>query len=562
MPKTKGMTNLIWLWACLICSLFSACAKFADSDTISGFVYDQSGPISGAVVRIQTTDIKTITDLRGNFSLNGADPGKLVTLTAWKTGYYISGLPEVKPGMQDVKIHLEQHTKSDNPTYSWLPSLYHPGQGENQGCAECHSNKNIGIDLTLPVDEWLLDKHSQSAKNPLFISMYQGSDISGNQSPPTQYEYSRDYGTFPLTPDPEKPYYGPGYKLDFPDTNGNCAACHTPAASVNNPYEVDPTAVTGVSAEGILCDFCHKIWDVKLNQAGMPNDNMPGVLSFEFMRPSDDHQLFIGPLDDVAPGEDTYSPLQTQSQFCAPCHYGTFWDTVIYNSYGEWLESPYSDPETGQQCQDCHMPPLGFSYFADPEKGGRDRNPSTIFSHQMPGAGSEDLLQNTVTMEAKAKLLDNKVQVIINITNDQAGHHVPTDSPLRHLILIVDVKDTNGNRVTQLAGPVLPDWVGTGDPERGYYAGLPGKTFAKVLQERWTQISPSSSYWNPTIIVSDNRLAAYETDSSNYTFNLPDGQPITINVSLIFRRAYLELAEQKSWDVQDILMEGIQLQLP
>ena len=39
----------------------------------------------------------------------------------------------------------------------------------------------------------------------------------------------------------------PGYKLDFPETDGNCAACHTPAASVNAPYGINPTQVEGVA---------------------------------------------------------------------------------------------------------------------------------------------------------------------------------------------------------------------------------------------------------------------------------------------------------------------------
>jgi hypothetical protein len=64
---------------------------------------------------------------------------------------------------------------------------------------------------------------------------------------------------------------------------------------------------------------------------------MPGVLSFEFRRPPDDHQFFAGPYDDVGfvGSEDTYSSLQTESALCAPCHFGTFWDTTIYNSFGE-----------------------------------------------------------------------------------------------------------------------------------------------------------------------------------------------------------------------------------
>jgi len=98
------------------------------------------------------------------------------------------------------------------------------------------------------------------------------------------------------------------------------------------------------------------------------------------------------PLDDVAPGEDTYTPIQRQSQFCAPCHSAVFWDTVIYDSFGEWLESPYSDPETGRTCQDCHMPPLGVTHFALPEAGGQERDPSTIYSHRLPGASDEELL--------------------------------------------------------------------------------------------------------------------------------------------------------------------------
>jgi len=546
----------------IIVVFLSSCDVSTGSNSISGIVVDQNGGLDGAVVRIQTTEIQTITDAEGKFKLEDTVPGATFSVTAWKNGYYIAGQTDVKTGMTNIEIHLERHSDSDNPDYDWLPSLYHPGEGENQGCAECHSNNNAEVSYTLPVDEWLLDSHAQSAVNPRFLSMYNGTDVYGNQSPLTRYEYSRDYGTFPLVPDPNKPYYGPGYKLDFPDTHGNCAACHTPAASVNKPYEVDPSTVTGVAVEGIPCDFCHKIWDVKLNNSGMPNENMPGVLSYEFLRPSHGHQLFIGPLDDVAPGEDTYSPLQKQSQFCAPCHFSTFWDTVIYNSYGEWLDSEYNDPANGKQCQDCHMPPLGNDYFAIPDKGGLKRDPDTIFSHQMPGAASESLLRNSVTMELQAEKQEDQVHLSVTITNDQVGHHVPTDSPMRHLILLVDAVDASGSHLTQLTGPITPDWVGIGDPAHGYYAGLPGKTYAKVLMERWSQISPTASYWNPTEIISDNRLAAFETDSSRYSFKLPEDKPVSISATLIFRRAFIDLAEEKGWDLKDIVMEEENLHLP
>lgn len=543
--------------ALFLCSglMVSSCDIFKTSDSISGIVFDDQGPIADASVRIQATKISTITDTNGRFNLPIPDPLTPISVTAWKAGYYIMGRYDLKAGSKNIEIYLEQYTKVDNPEYTWLPSHYHPGEGENQGCAECHSNNKTEIPYTLPVDEWLLDSHSQSATNPRFLTMYNGTDVHGNQSPNTNYGYSQDYGTFPLPPDPDQLYYGPGYKLDFPDTDGNCAACHTPAASVNNPYGVDPSSVTGVAAEGLPCDFCHKILDIKLDDQNLPFANMPGVLSYEFLRPPVGHQIFFGPYDDVAPGEDTYSSLQSQSEFCAGCHFSSFWGTEVYNSYGEWLESPYSDAVTGQTCQDCHMPTTGNNYFARQEQGGLNRDPETIFSHQMPGAASEELLQNSVSMVVQTEQKQNQIQVSVRITNNNTGHHVPTDSPLRHLILLVTAENSAGDQLKQISGSITPDWVGIGDPDQGYYAGLPGKVYAKILQEQWTQISPSGSYWNPTLIISDNRLAAFESDVSTYSFEHQSGQPVTIRVTLLFRRAFIDLADQKGWDKNDILME-------
>ncbi len=289
---------------------------------------------------------------------------------------------------------------------------------------------------------------------------------------------------------------------------------------------------------------------------------MPGVLSYEFRRPSEGHQFFAGPLDDVAPGEDTYSPLQQQSQFCAPCHFAVFWDTVVYNSFGEWLESPYSDPETGQTCQDCHMPSLGVTHFALPEAGGQKRDPSTIFSHRMPGASDEELLQNSVTMKVEAQREDDKITVGVYIDNDQTGHHIPTDSPLRQMILLVQVADSNGNLLKQVGGPQIPDYGGTGNPEDGYYSGLPGTIYAKILMELWTEVVPTGAYWNPTRVVSDNRIPAMQDDTTRYVFDASKASTVSVHVKLFFRRAFIELTDQKGWDIPDIVMEEETLLVP
>jgi hypothetical protein len=117
--------------------------------------------------------------------------------------------------------------------------------------------------------------------------------------------------------------------------------------------------------------------------------------------------------------------------------------------------------------------------------------------------------------------------------------------------------------LAQLEGPTVPDWGGTGDPQHGYYAGLPGRGFAKILQERWTELTPSGAYWNPTRILSDNRIAALAADTSTYVFAAPpatDGPSgrkpaIRIEITLLFRRAFKDLMDQKGWDVPDILMD-------
>ncbi len=79
--------------------------------------------------------------------------------------------------------------------------------------------------------------------------------------------------------------------------------------------------------------------------------------------------------------------------------------------------------------------------------------------------------------------------------------------------------------------------------------------FAKILQEVWTEVRPTSAYWVPTRIVEDTRLPALATSTSTYVSSAPDNAPITIQARLIFRHAYYELMKQKGWNSPDILME-------
>jgi hypothetical protein len=538
--------------------------------TISGIVSDANGPVAEAIVQVKGTPNKTITAQDGSFTLQGLGGITLTTITAWAEGYFV-GWTDLNPkdpiwlDGKPITITLKPLYTTDNNQYDWF--TFEGKQGA-ASCALCHRESA----------EWSADAHSQSAQNPRFETIYRGTNVQGQKSQPIRFGSNG----LPLPPDPAQPYYGPGYRLDNPQRAGNCATCHTPVASkipnrlncgwsgchtdvtterakgiIDTP--VIPVSLTGNGAEGVSCEFCHKVGDVILDpKTKLPLADMPGILSMKLYRPPDGEQVFFGTLVDIN-RRVTYSPLEAKSEFCAPCHYGVFGGivgtgsvsggTLIYNSYGEWLDSPYSDPQTGKTCQDCHMPVLDdTNFFVFPERGGITRDYVPFHNHRMPGATDENLLQNAVTMTTTAQMKGNQVQVEVSITNDKTGHDVPTDAPMRHLILVVQATDASGKQMALSAGPLLPDWSGN-------YAGQPGQAYAKILRDEWTGETPTAAYWRPVTIVTDTRLAAFATATSRYAFAAPADGAVTVEARLIFRRAFQQLAEQKGWDDPDIVME-------
>jgi hypothetical protein len=514
--------------------------------TITGVVRDARGPVAGANVRIKATEVKTAANHEGRFTLPWPTGKTPVTVTAWAPGYYVGWAEAAREG-GPITIVVKPHYTGDNPDFEWFS---HEGARGTVACSHC-----------MPAYiEWQRDAHSRSAFNPRFLSMYTGSDLHGNQSPPTRFADDGTGRLVPLRPDPGQPYFGPGFKLDNPTTPGPCSACHVPTAAARRagPY-VDPTEARGVDRDGVSCEFCHKIGALALDPTTrLPRPDRPGVMSVRLFRPSAGEELFFGTFDDVT-RRVSYLPLEEESAFCAPCHHGVFHGVTVYDSYGEWLASPYSDPVSGKTCQACHMPPAGYDTFVYPEKGGVRRDPARIRSHTMPGAASEELLRAALTMTATADASGDRLRVVVTLVNDRTGHHVPTDSPLRHLILLVRANDGRGRPLRQVEGPTVPAWGGQGDPAEGYFAGLPGKAFAKVLEELGTGVAPTGAYWNPTRVLSDTRLAAFATDRSTYLFDLEPGGAATVEVRLLFRRAFKELADLKKWPPADIEMAAERL---
>ncbi len=201
------------------------------------------------------------------------------------------------------------------------------------------------------------------------------------------------------------------------------------ATLADEVYQADPNRAEGIEQEGVFCDFCHKVGEVNLDSStNLPNPNSPGALSMRLYRPQDGQQLFFGNFDDVT-RRVSYLPLFEESAYCASCHYGVFWNTLVYGSYEEWLNSPYSDPQKGKTCQNCHMPAVDYAYFVFPEKGGLQRDPSRIYSHTMPGAADRELLQNALSMQVNARRRGEQILVEVSLANDQTGTTSPAILP-------------------------------------------------------------------------------------------------------------------------------------
>ena len=502
----------VLLLATLVLIGWSVRATSESAATVSGVVRLPDGqPADGAWVRAQTTPNLTFSAADGSFTLGGLSSGAAITVTAWYTDHKV-GWAYVIPPTHSISITLRPYDTRDNTAYAWNTSYADPAN-PTLGCGHC---------MAPSFQEWQRTAHAGSGTNPRFFSLYNGTNISGTT------------------------VISPGYKLDFPGTVGNCATCHAPGAAYDAPFTTDMNALTGVNREGVFCEFCHKVGSVYLNPATVrPYNNAPGVISMRLHRPYAGDQLFFGSLDDVT-RRVSYLPLERKSQFCAPCHQFSFWGTPIYQSYREWQESSY--PAQGIECQTCHMPPGTSPTFVLPEQGGLSRDPSRLASHLDLGLKDLAFMRSTVAMTLTAQPVSNSVEASVTLNNVGAGHHVPTDSPLRHMILVISGTDGQGRTLALQDGPTVPGWGGN-------YAGQPGQGYAKILRDALSGQSPVVNYWKQTLIVSDNRLPAQGSDTTDYTFALPpaSGQA-HITATLVFRRAFQSMEQARGWPPSDMVM--------
>ena len=521
------------------------------------------------------------------------------SILTWAPGYEIKSV-QCDGHTTTYGISLTHLAAIDNTSYPWLSAI--------SDCNNCHSNRRNPNDPAGPsfdeMNEWFKSGHAKVFSSRYFESMYRGISLTGKPSIPAQPVIIANEWV-PVPPEKSLDYHGPGFKLDFPGQPGNCAYCHAPASISASQQSMDLSNLFpnpgGSWVEGVTCDVCHKVFDVILADNRFPFTDRPGILSYRFLRPNSG-RFMTGPFSNVftaglsIPVDDhsTCAPIYSQSEFRAPCHFGKFGDMFVYNSYGEWKASPYAanpqDPNY-RTCQDCHMSHIyrgeGDSLSSERQACSANNTRFQYFYHNMMDFGTYGSSNQEIPrMVQNAAQIDlafdtqptgtNTLDVRVSVTNMRAGHNFPTDSPLRHLILVVSAEDRVRTPLIQVGGERIPNWAGPGPispldiantlDRYGIkdYSGLAGKIFANLLVEEETNLSPGMAYWNETKYAfvnsvngasSDNRLRPRVSDASTYSFAMPDAGNVKITVQLIYRFAFYDLMVWKEWfDRPDILV--------
>lgn len=251
-----------------------------------------------------------------------------------------------------------------------------------------------------------------------------------------------------------------------------CVKCHTPLGfrsySITSP-EDDYDKLAELPAQGIFCNWCHNISEIKhIGDAGYEVEPGGG---------EDDPSTMLGPLKDANSDfhPTKYSELHTKSEFCGLCHNVSHIANKlpIETTYDEWRNSPYNtgDPETTVNCQDCHMrqrpgiPSTGKTERPDNPGKAADSGPERghVWTHYFVGAnavitkflGSSthaqmaiERLQNAADLEliGSSSYKKNELSYIkVKVINSGAGHYLPTGiTEIRQMWLDVKISDTRG----------------------------------------------------------------------------------------------------------------------
>lgn len=510
------------LWSMAWICLAPLCAQ----SQVSGTLLDRASghPLAGALVSLQARGIRTTTAADGSFSLPEVSGSNLVLVGAHKA--YISGSVRITTPVTGVSIQLDPVPQEDNPEYEFRDPAF---------CGMCHPDQ---------IDHWTNSAMAATGLNRWVYDLFDGTGTPGGSG---GWVYTRDSVHAGLNP------------------NSECASCHQPEPWIGAPHgALDDIDAPSVGAtHGVSCEVCHKIAHVDESRVNFPGI-FPGVVTVTRPEGGDmPPQVIYGVLGDSDYNNRVWMRASYQPQLvgaaCATCHQdkndpdddGDFEEengVVSEPTWEEWLASPYADtasPLFGT-CVDCHMPSYGATNISTAIYPPLLRDPETIRSHWIEGTTAA-YLDSAVDLEMTCDLSGDSLDAQIRITNSGAGHHVPTGSVLRNMILLVDAhREADGIPLDAVSGPAVGEAGGVGDPDQGYFAGLPGKLYAKISHD--AAGNGPVFFTEATGILADTRIPALSTDTTRYVFRLPaGGGTVSVRARLIYRRAFRSVVDAKGW---------------
>jgi MYXO-CTERM domain-containing protein len=509
------MMRRILVAAALVCLPTAAAAQ------VSGTVVDEAmQPVVGARVSVQASDLEALTDAGGNFDIAMAS-GDVVVVAAAK-GFFNEAAPVTAPS--SVALQLEAVPQQDDASYVFSDPI---------ACANCHPQQ---------VSEWNGSPMADAGVNSWVYDIYDGTGTAGGDG---GFVYLNDSVHAQAAPESE------------------CRSCHQPEAWVYEPYTAMAPLATATPTElhGVTCEICHKMADVDITKPNFPGI-WPGVVTMT--RPASPvFAIAYGALGDTSFVQPTtmrssYQP-QLVAEICATCHQdkndhdldGDFEDdggVISEPTYLEWAASRYGDPADTMYttCVDCHMPPNDAPDACAVNMPSLDRPAGDVRSHVIEGTTAA-FLDNAASMTIELQQVGNAIEALVTVANDQTGHHVPTGVTIRNMILLVEASRLDdGAALEQTGGDVLHDLAGVGDPADGYYAGFPGKIYAKLNHDE--DGNGPTFFTDATGIQFDTRIPALESDATTYTFAVPvGGAEVEVRARLIYRRSWRALVDAKGW---------------
>ncbi len=339
-----------------------------------------------------------------------------------------------------------------------------------------------------------------------------------------------------------------------------CVKCHTPLGfrsySISSPGD-DYDKLAEVPAQGIFCNWCHNISDLKhIGDAGYEVSPGGG---------EDSPSTMLGPRKDADSDfhPTKYSELHTRSEFCGLCHNVSHAENglPIEATYNEWKGSPYNtgNPETSVHCQDCHMrqrpgiPSTGKTSRPDNPGRAADSGPDRehIWTHYFVGGNSvvTKLLGGEVNSKMAVERLKNAADMEIikessysrnelssfrvKVFNSGAGHFLPTGiTEVRQMWLDVSITDSEGETVFR-SGAL--DKNGNIDKNAVIYHTLLGNQKGE----------PVLNVAMADRVLYDYRIPPKGYVIERYSFMIPDSAvfPLKIDAVLKYRSASQSLAD-------------------